>query len=455
MQNQWYLSLHYCLFLQITNIMAFEFDSLIITGLIGGSAMSLRRNVVVASVGPVNLATEVEDGDTIDGVVLTTGDRVLLKDQVDPIENGLYDVQVSGPPLRAEDANDGAQVSGIFTVAKDGMVNGDTVWLCTSDPGADVVGTNALTWTFFGGSGTGASGALITNRFAEQMRLGRFLSPDKISSANTDAPTPWARVGSVIVSNSPVEIEAPVNGTYVVAYSGPGRMQPDNDSACQVGLFRNTPENRTEIASVTAANPVVFTTLSAHGLRVNEWVDVIGNTGIGVSSTFVVTSVPSATTFEVDFDNSSGSTAGGGIARAATTPFEIDSLSVTNPVVITVLESSHFLEVGDQLEVIGNVIPTGVYTVTDVPSSTEVEINFDNSSGSSSGGGYIQRSETIDITYFWTRQRNQSHGFSITNVVDLNAEDYVHPRVRLLDDNTDPTLVLYGNYIICYTVAPT
>lgn len=46
------------------------------------------------------LATAYENGDTIDGVVLATGDLILLKNQTTASENGVYKVAASGAPTR-------------------------------------------------------------------------------------------------------------------------------------------------------------------------------------------------------------------------------------------------------------------------------------------------------------------------------------------------------------------
>lgn len=64
---------------------------------------SAKKAVRVASVANVNLSNGLENGDTVDGVVLVTGDRVLLKDQTDATANGIYVVVASGASSRATD----------------------------------------------------------------------------------------------------------------------------------------------------------------------------------------------------------------------------------------------------------------------------------------------------------------------------------------------------------------
>ena len=54
------------------------------------------------------LASDFENGDTIDGIVLATSDRILIKDQSNAVQNGIYTVNSSGAPTRATDMNSGS-----------------------------------------------------------------------------------------------------------------------------------------------------------------------------------------------------------------------------------------------------------------------------------------------------------------------------------------------------------
>jgi hypothetical protein len=62
-----------------------------------------KEAVRVASTANGTLASDFENGDTMDGVTLATGDRILLKDQTDASENGIYVVAASGAPTRSTD----------------------------------------------------------------------------------------------------------------------------------------------------------------------------------------------------------------------------------------------------------------------------------------------------------------------------------------------------------------
>lgn len=73
----------------------------------GGTSYALQP-VRVATTANGTLATAFANGSTVDGVVLATGDRILLKNQTTTTDNGIYTVNASGAPTRAADFTTGA-----------------------------------------------------------------------------------------------------------------------------------------------------------------------------------------------------------------------------------------------------------------------------------------------------------------------------------------------------------
>lgn len=76
---------------------------------------------------------------TIDGVALSNGDRVFLKDQTDATQNGIYTASGIGTVAdlnRATDANTAVKLSDSMIVTiEQGTVNADTIWeLTTNNP---------------------------------------------------------------------------------------------------------------------------------------------------------------------------------------------------------------------------------------------------------------------------------------------------------------------------------
>lgn len=108
--------------------------------------------VVAATTGPITLATDCENNDFVDGYRVGTGQRVLIKNQTDAKENGIYIVQASGAPVRAPDANAGAELPSAAVFVSGGTTNADTAWVCTND--TDVLfGVDNINFVQFPGGG--------------------------------------------------------------------------------------------------------------------------------------------------------------------------------------------------------------------------------------------------------------------------------------------------------------
>ena len=113
--------------------------------------LDVKDSCVAATTGNITISTALNNGDTLDGVSLSTNDRVLVKDQSTASENGIYIVGSS--PARADDLAAGADAAGMFTFVEQGTVNADNGFVCTSNKGSAVVGTNNLSFAQFSGAG--------------------------------------------------------------------------------------------------------------------------------------------------------------------------------------------------------------------------------------------------------------------------------------------------------------
>jgi hypothetical protein len=107
---------------------------------------------------PVNAATTTNitlfGSQTIDGVLVTENSyRVLVKDQINSVENGIYVVR-TGIWDRSDDFIVGSQCSGSMVYVSSGTANGESVYICNSPLGSDFVGTNNAVFSEFG-SGPG------------------------------------------------------------------------------------------------------------------------------------------------------------------------------------------------------------------------------------------------------------------------------------------------------------
>ena len=126
--------------------------------------LNVLESVRVATTANVNLANELENGDSIDGVALRTNDRVLVKSQSTGSQNGVYIVQASGAASRSSDLAAGDSAAGIFTFVEEGSTLADCGFVCTTNAKdgsgnvSDTVGTHAIAFSQFSQAGVIAAG---------------------------------------------------------------------------------------------------------------------------------------------------------------------------------------------------------------------------------------------------------------------------------------------------------
>lgn len=124
--------------------------------------LHIHASAVAATTANVDLSTALENGDVLDGVTLATNDRVLVKNQSNAAQNGIYVVQASGAAVRATDFDAPAEVDGgDFIFVTGGTVNDNTGWVQTST-GVTTIGTDPIVFTQFSGAGTYLAGNGLT-----------------------------------------------------------------------------------------------------------------------------------------------------------------------------------------------------------------------------------------------------------------------------------------------------
>lgn len=88
----------------------------------------------------------------IDDVQTVAGDRILVKNQTDKRQNGIYVAQ-AGSWVRAGDANTSQKINpGLFTFVEEGTRNGDSGFVLTNN-GSIVLGVTELEFSQFSGAG--------------------------------------------------------------------------------------------------------------------------------------------------------------------------------------------------------------------------------------------------------------------------------------------------------------
>ena len=121
------------------------------------SGLDVKQSVRVATTANITLSGT----QTIDGVSVIAGNRVLVKDQTTTTQNGIYDV-AAGSWSRSTDADTDAEVTaGMFTFVAEGTLGADSGWVLTTND-TIVLGTTALAFNQFSGAGQVVAGSGMT-----------------------------------------------------------------------------------------------------------------------------------------------------------------------------------------------------------------------------------------------------------------------------------------------------
>ena len=120
-------------------------------------SLDIKDSVRVATTANITLSAT----QTIDGVTVAAGDRVLVKDQSTGSQNGIY-VVAAGAWSRSDDANVSAEVTaGMFVFVEEGTINGDNGFVLTTNQPI-TLDTTPLVFTQFSGAGQITAGDGLT-----------------------------------------------------------------------------------------------------------------------------------------------------------------------------------------------------------------------------------------------------------------------------------------------------
>lgn len=191
--------------------------------------LDVKASCVVATTANITLSGT----QTIDGVAVVAGDRVLVKNQTTQSANGIY-VVAAGSWTRSTDADTWAELVSAFTFVEKGTTNADSGWVCTVDQGG-TLGTTAITWSQFSGSGSYTAGTGLTLSGGQFSITNTAVSAGSYGSASS-VPT--------FTVNAQGQLTAASNTTIAIAntqVSGLGTMstQAANSVAITGGSITN------------------------------------------------------------------------------------------------------------------------------------------------------------------------------------------------------------------------
>lgn len=186
------------------------------------AGLSIKAPVLVATTANITLSGI----QTIDGVSATAGSRVLVKNQSNAAENGIY-VAAAGAWSRATDMATWAQVPGAFCFVELGSTQADNGYVCTSDPGG-TIGVTAITWAQFSGissytAGTGLQ--LIGNQFSianTTVTAGSYGSASSVGTFSVNAQGQLTAAAAVAIAIAASQITSGTIASSLISgnYSG-------------------------------------------------------------------------------------------------------------------------------------------------------------------------------------------------------------------------------------------
>jgi hypothetical protein len=191
---------------------------------------------------------------TVDGVALSVGDRVLVTDQSATADNGLY-VVASGAWTRTTDANTWDELVSAAVFVRQGTTNADKGFVCSIDAGG-TLGVTAITWSQFTG-GAAYTASLGVTKVGNDFRFDYDNTTLNLDGSNK------AQIKDLGVATGKIADDAVTNAklanmaadTIKGRANGAGTGDPTDLTAAQVrtilGLFQTYSANVGDGASNT------------------------------------------------------------------------------------------------------------------------------------------------------------------------------------------------------------
>jgi hypothetical protein len=196
------------------------------------NGLDVKNSVLVATTA--NLGTSYASGIltaagngaiSIDGVTLSSGNRILVKDQTTTAHNGIYQVTTVGSGVsayvltRTTDADTGSDLSaGSFFFVESGTNNADNGYVSTSTASEPTIGTDAITFAQFSGAGQIDAGLGLT-------KTGNTLDI-QVDDASIELFSDTLQVKASGITNDmltgSIDLTTKVTGTLPMGYGGTG-----------------------------------------------------------------------------------------------------------------------------------------------------------------------------------------------------------------------------------------
>lgn len=199
--------------------------------------LDVKASVKAATTGNITLSGL----QTIDGISVSAGDRVLVKNQTAQSANGIY-VASASAWSRSTDMDAWSDFPGAFTFVEEGSTQADTGWVCTANAGG-TLGTTAITWAQFSGAGTYTAGNGLTLSGSQFSAVG---TADRISvgASGIDIASTYAGQTSITTLGTigtgtwnATTIATNKGGTGLTSFTSGGAVYATSTSALTTGTL--------------------------------------------------------------------------------------------------------------------------------------------------------------------------------------------------------------------------
>lgn len=237
---------------------------------------------------------------TIDGINLVIGDRILVKDQSNAAQNGIYDVTNSTWTRASDfDGNPTSEVStGSLVFVESGTANGNSSWILVTT-GSITVGITPLTFSVFSRAGDYIAGNGLTRTGNTFNVVSASASRINVTADAIDLATTGVTAGTysmVTVDTYGRVTSAQVNQAWANISGSPTTLsgygisdgQPSSPTLTAIsGISGNGILVKTGVGTAAART----ITVSGNGLTISNGDGIGGN--ISISSNAVTTNTPS------------------------------------------------------------------------------------------------------------------------------------------------------------------
>ena len=262
--------------------------------------LDVKDSCVAATTANIVIATALNNGDTLDGVTLANGNRVLVKDQNTASENGIYVVGAS--PARADDLAASSDAAGMFTFIEQGTVNADNGFVCTSNKGSAVTGTNNLTYAQFSGAG-------------------QITTADGIQKSGNTISVDLKANGGVVIESAEIAVDlgaSSITGTLAVSDGGTGSTSASGARTnLGVAIGSDVQAFDAQLADIAGLTPSDSTFIVGNGSN------FVAESGATARASLGVTIGTQVQAYDADLDNLSGCQSGASAAIALLTSTEV------------------------------------------------------------------------------------------------------------------------------------